>query len=463
VERVQARELAAWVHINEKEKATERIKDELKGVVAKVKGLKPLPICTREVRQKGLVIGGGVAGMVAALSVASQGIPVDIVEKSDHLGGNAGRLFLDAHGENVSTYLDELKKTIKSDSRIKVLFNAELKEVRGRVGQFRGRIQTPSGTSDDEYGAIIVATGGREYKPGEYLYGNHKKVITQLEFEELLKKDGPELKKIHSAVVIHCVGSRNSERPYCSRLCCTQAVKNSLKLKELNSNIAIHHLHRDIRTYFLNDVLYQKAKKEGVAFIRYDEQKGLDVSQDGGLTIKLNDSQTRKSVELKPDLVILNAAVLPGEDNKTLSRLLGIPLDKWGFFQEEDYMTFSPVILSKKGISMCGLAQGPKTIDESVFQAKAAAAEALTVLSKEKLTRQAVHAEVDPGKCIACLTCVRVCPYGVPFINDDRVAQILPFECRGCGICVSACPNDAIELKSFTDDDVIPQIKAMFV
>jgi heterodisulfide reductase subunit A len=463
VEMVNARELAAWVHINEKEKATHRIKEELQGVVAKVKGLKPLAVCTREVRQKGLVIGGGVAGMTAALSIASQGIPVDIAEKTNSLGGNAGRLSLNARGEKVSAYLDNLKEKILSNSQIKVIFNADLKEIKGRVGQFHARIQTPSGNSEDEYGAIVVATGGKEYKPNEYLYGSNKKVITQLELEELLRNNESELKKINSAVVIHCVGSRVSERPYCSKVCCTQAVKNSLRLKEINPKITIYHLHRDIRTYFDNDVLYQKAKKEGVSFIRYDETKGLNVSQDGGLTVTLDDAQTQKNLELKPDILVLNAAVLPGEDNKTLSRLLGIPLDKRGFFEEEDYMTFSPVFLSKKGISLCGLAHGPKTIDESVSQAKAAATEALQILSKEKLTRQAVHAEVNPGKCIACLTCVRVCPYGVPFINDDRVAQIVPFECRGCGICVSACPNDAIELKSFTDDDVIPQIQAMFV
>lgn len=431
--------------------------------MAKVKGLKPLAVCTRDVRQKGLVIGGGVAGITAALSIASQGIPVDMIEKTGSLGGNADRLSLDARGDKVSTCLDGLKEKIRSNSLIKVVFNAELKEIRGRVGQFYARIQTPSGNSEDEYGAIVVATGGREYKPNEYLYGGHKKVITQLELEEMIKKNGPELKKINSVAVVHCVGSRISERPYCSRICCTQAVKNSLRLKEINPQITIYHLHRDIRTYFLNDVLYQKAKDEGVAFIRYDEAKGLDVSQKGGLSITLNDSQSQESLELKPDILVLNAAVLPGEDNQTLSRLLGIPLDKRGFFEEEDYMTFSPVVLSKKGISICGLAHGPKTMDESVSQAKAAAAEALSILSKEKLTRQAVHAEVNPGKCIACLTCVRVCPYGVPFINDDRVAQIIPFECRACGICVSACPNDAIELKSFTDDDVMPQLKAMFV
>ncbi len=455
VEMVNARELGAWVHINEKEQANERVRAELKGVVAKAKGLKPLPVSIRDVTQKGLVVGGGVAGMVAALSIASQGIPVDIIEKTDKLGGNANRLSL--------SYPDSLKKMIKENPRINVLYNAELKELRGRVGRFTARVQTPEGGSTGEYGAIVVAAGGKEYRPNEYLYGSDKNVITQLELEELIKKGGPELKRINSAAVIHCVGSRNNERPYCSRLCCTQAVRNSLKLKEINPKVQIYHLHRDIRTYFLNDILYQNAQKEGVSFIRYDENRGLDVSQKGGLTIRLNDSQTQKEVELKADLLILNAAVLPGEDNKTLSRLLGIPLDKWGFFQEESYMTFSPVVMSKKGISICGLAHGPKTMDESVSQARAAAAEALSVLSKEKLTRQAVHAEVNPGKCIACLTCVRLCPYGVPFINEDRVAQILPFECRGCGICVSGCPNDAIELKSFTDDDVVPQIEAMFV
>jgi heterodisulfide reductase subunit A len=239
-------------------------------------------------------------------------------------------------------------------------------------------------------------------------------------------------------------------------------VKNTLKLKEMNPKIKIHHLHRDIRTYFLNDILYQRARKEGVSFIRYDEQKGLDVSQDKGLTVRCTDSATKESLELKPDLVVLNAGIVPGEDNESLSRVLGVPLGEYGFFEEEDYMTFTPVAFSKKGICLCGLAHGPKTIDESIGQAKAAAVRALAVLGKEKLTHQAVYAEVNPGKCIACLTCVRVCPFGVPFINDDGVAEIVPFECRACGVCVSSCPNDAIELKSFTESDVIPQIETMF-
>jgi heterodisulfide reductase subunit A len=462
VEMVNARELAAWVHLGEKERATERIKEEIKGVVAKVKGLEPLPIYTREVKKRGLVIGGGIAGMVAAQSIASQGIPVDLVEKADQLGGNALRVSYDTQGRKVSEYLDTLKKEVSDNPLIQVFSGSHLTNMKDRVGQFHATIQTPSGVSDEQYGAIIVAAGAREYAPHEYLYGKDEKVVTQIELEGLIDKGDSRVKDIGSAVVIHCVGSRNAEHPYCSRVCCTQAVKNTLKLKEMNPKIKIHHLHRDVRTYFLNDILYQRARKEGVSFIRYDEQKGLDVSQDKGLTVRCTDSATKESLELKPDLVVLNAGIVPGEDNESLSRVLGVPLGEYGFFEEEDYMTFTPVAFSKKGICLCGLAHGPKTIDESIGQAKAAAVRALAVLGKEKLTHQAVYAEVNPGKCIACLTCVRVCPFGVPFINDDGVAEIVPFECRACGVCVSSCPNDAIELKSFTESDVIPQIETMF-
>jgi len=221
-------------------------------------------------------------------------------------------------------------------------------------------------------------------------------------------------------------------------------------------------LHRDIRTYFLNDVQYQKAQEAGISFIRYDEEKGLHISQDNGLQVEATDMKTGERVELKPDLIILNAAIIPGEDNNDLSRLLEVPLGECNFFEEEDYMTFTPVDFSKKGVYLCGLSHGPKTIDESIAQAKAAAIRALSVLTKEKLVHQNVYANVNPGKCIACLTCVRVCPFGVPFINDDGVAEIIPLECRACGVCVSSCPNDAIELKSFTDYDVLPQIETMF-
>ncbi len=462
VEMVNARELAAWVHVDEKDRATERIKEEIKGIVAKVKGLEPLTVYTRDVTQRCLVIGGGIAGMVTARNIVLQGIPVDLVEKTDQLGGNAKRLSYDAQGRRISDYIDTMQKELNANALMRIFFGSNIKDIRGRIGQFRATIQTPSGDSDGRYGAIIVATGGREYVPKEYLYGVNEKVITQLELEKMIETDEAGLKRVDSAVVIHCVGSRNSEHPFCSRVCCSQAVKNSLKLKEINPSIKIYHLHRDIRTYFINDILYQKARQEGVAFIRYDEQEGLHVSQDVALTIRCNDSTNNESLELKPDLLILNAGILPGEDNENLSQILGVPLGECGFFEEEDYMTFTPVAFSKKGICLCGLAHGPKSIDESIIQAKAAAVRALAVLGKEKLTHQAVYAEVNPGKCIACLTCVRVCPFGVPFINDEGVAEIVPLECRACGICVSSCPNDAIDLKGFTDNDVIPQIEAMF-
>ena len=400
--------------------------------------------------------------MVAAQSITSQGIPVDLVERTDQLGGNANRLSYDAQGRRVSQYLHTLKKEVNDNPLIRVFLNSRVRDMKGRVGQFHATIQTPSGDLDDQYGAIIVATGGGGYSPHEYLYGRNDKVITQLDLEGLIEKGESGLKDMDSAVVIHCVGSRTAERPFCSRVCCTQAVKNTLRLKEMNPKIKIYHLHRDIRTYFLHDILYQRARKQGVTFIRYDEQKGLDVSQNGGLTIRCNDITTHESLELKPDLLVLNAALLPGEDNESVSKLLGVPIGEYGFFDEEDYMTFTPVTFSKKGIFLCGLAHGPKAIDESIAQARAAAVRALAVLSKEKLTHQAVYAEVNPGKCIACLTCVRACPFGVPFINDDGVAEIIPLECRACGVCVSSCPNDAIELKSFTDSDVIPQIETMF-
>jgi heterodisulfide reductase subunit A len=461
VEMVNARELAAWVHVDQRDSATERIKEEIKGIVAKVKGLEPLPVYTRDVMQRGLVIGGGVAGMVAARSIASQGIPVDLVEKTDQLGGNATRLSYDAQGRRISVYIHTLRKEVNENPLIRIFFASHIKDIRGRIGQFQATIQTPSGVSREHYGAIIVATGGREYLPKGYLYGKNEKVITQLELEKMIEMDESGLKHADSAVIIHCVGSRNSEHPFCSRVCCSQAVKNSLKLKEINPSIKIYHLHRDIRTYFLNDILYQKARKEGVDFVRYDEQKGLHVSQDEALTIRCNDSTNNESLELKPDLLILNTAILPGEDNEDLSQMLGVPLGEYGFFEEEDYMTFTPVAFGKKGIFLCGLAHGPKTIDETIIQAKASAVRALAVLGKKELTHQAVYAEVNPGKCIACLTCVRVCPFGVPFINEEGVAEIVPLECRACGVCVSSCPNDAIDLKGFTDNDVIPQIETM--
>ena len=462
VEMVNARELCAWVNIEEKDKATERMKEEIKGIVAKVKGLSPLPVYTRDVVQRGLVLGGGAAGLTAALSMASNGIPVDIAEKNERLGGSAAWLSSTSKGSHGSHYIDDLVAQVNENPLIHVIVNAKLREVKGRVGQFSGTLTTPSGTYENEYGAIIVATGGREYVPDGYLYKENEKVITQSELEEMIKNNDTTLKAISSAAVIHCVGSRDKERPYCSRVCCAQSINNSLTLKENNPDIKVTHLHRDIRTYFLNDIKYQKAQEAGISFIRYDEAKGVHISQDNGLLVEATDTKTGEAVTVKPDLIILNAAIIPGEDNNDLSRLLDVPLGEYNFFEEEDYMTFTPVDFSKKGVFLCGLSHGPKTVEESVIQAKAAAIRALSVLTKEKLVHQNVYASVTPGKCIACLTCVRVCPFGVPFINDDGVAEIIPYECRACGVCVSSCPNDAIELKSFTDYDVLPQVETMF-
>jgi len=462
VEMVNARELCAWVNIEEKDKATERMKEEIKGIVAKVKGLSPLPVYTRDVVQRGLVLGGGAAGLTAALSMASNGIPVDIAEKNERLGGSAAWLSSTSKGSHGSHYIDDLVAQVNENPLIHVIVNAKLREVKGRVGQFSGTLTTPSGTYENEYGAIIVATGGREYVPDGYLYKENEKVITQSELEEMIKNNDTTLKGISSAAVIHCVGSRDKERPYCSRVCCAQSINNSLTLKENNPDIKVTHLHRDIRTYFLNDIKYQKAQEAGISFIRYDEAKGVHISQDNGLLVEATDTKTGEAVTVKPDLIILNAAIIPGEDNNDLSRLLDVPLGEYNFFEEEDYMTFTPVDFSKKGVFLCGLSHGPKTVEESVIQAKAAAIRALSVLTKEKLVHQNVYASVTPGKCIACLTCVRVCPFGVPFINDDGVAEIIPYECRACGVCVSSCPNDAIELKSFTDYDVLPQVETMF-
>jgi heterodisulfide reductase subunit A len=465
VEMVNARELCAWVHLNERDKAMQRMKDEIRGTVAKVRELQPVAPATREITQRGLVIGGGVAGMVAALSLASRGIPVDLIEKSENLGGNANRLWTDTAGGNIPQYVESLRRRAEEDSLIKVFLGSRVIEVTGRMGEFHTRIQTPVAVVQAEHGAIIVATGGEEYKPEEYMYGKNKAVITQLELEQRFANGGEWLKNIKSAVVLHCVGSRNERRSYCSRICCSQAVKNSLRLKEINAGIEVHQLYRDMRTYFLNDILRHEAKGKGITFNKYDEEVGIDVSEtgEGKLTVSFTDTETGKVTVLQPDLLVLNSAVLPGDDNKSLSSILGVPLAEDGFFAEDDYMTLTPVDFTKKGIYLCGLAHGPKSLDESIAQARAAAIRALALLSKERLVQQAVVAEVSAGRCVACLTCVRACPFGVPFINDQQVAQILPEECRGCGVCVSSCPKDAIELKTFTDNDVLPQIEALLL
>jgi heterodisulfide reductase subunit A len=341
-------------------------------------------------------------------------------------------------------------------SRIQVLTNAVVTEFSGYVGNFKTSLMVgPRMFSRQvEHGVTIVATGGEELKPKEYLYGEDERVLTQLELESFLEGGGKKVEGLKEVIMIQCVGSRNEERPYCSRVCCAEAVKNALTIKSLNPKARVVILYRDMRMYSLLEEHYARARKAGVRFLRYEEERKPEVvHKDGRLEVTVYNPVLRENLCYHPDLLVLSAATVPA-DTAELASMLKVPRTADGFFLEA-HMKLRPVDFASEGIYLCGVAHSPKMIDESLSQASAAVSRACTILAKDQIQVGGVVSVVDPEKCAACLTCVRVCPYNVPVINKDGVAEIEVAMCQGCGICASECPGKAIKLQHFTDEQIM--------
>jgi heterodisulfide reductase subunit A-like polyferredoxin len=464
-EMANIRDQNTWVHMNDPEKATNKAKDLVRMAVAKAALVEPLEQITLDVKRSALVVGGGVAGMEAALGFAEQGIEVTLIEKSGLLGGVARSLRSTWKGEDVQSYLDSLIKKVESHPNLKVLLNSTIKDSTGIIGNFTSTIVTGNGEGSQsvvEHGATVLATGGREYKPKEFLYGLHPAVLTHLDLDEILMDGGRAVKDAASAVFIQCVGSRNEERPYCSRTCCTHSLESALTMKEMNPEMDIYILYRDLRSYGFREDLYREARGKGVIFIRFDLEHPPQVesTEKDGLVLTVMDHVLRRPVQLSPDMVVLASAILPSE-NRELFELLKVPVNADGFLIEA-HMKLKPVDFASEGLFMAGLAHYPKPLDETIAQAKAAVARAMTILSKPVIQVGGVVATVEPSKCAVCLTCVRTCPYGAPSIADEGHAVIDPAACRGCGACVSECPGKAISLQHFTDAQIIAKTDALF-
>jgi heterodisulfide reductase subunit A2 len=461
-EMANIRDQDSWVHMHEPEKALEKAKDLIRGAVARVVQLEPLHKQAFPVTKAALVIGGGVAGMEAALSVADMGFQAYLVEKGDKLGGQAWNLVTSARGYDYRGYLEDLIKRVENHANIEILFNTTVTDTGGFIGNFASSLKTPEGERQVEHGVTIMATGGFGLKPEEYLYGQNPKVRTSLEMDELIAAKDPKIKEAKEAVFIQCVGSREPERPYCSRLCCTHSVENAIELKELNPDLDVFILYRDLRTYGDRELLYKKARELGVMFIRFDVDSKPQVQQDteGNLTVTINDPILGRPVMLKPDLLTLASAILPNpvED---IGEIFKVPRNAEGFLNEA-HAKLRPVDLPSDGLFLAGLAHYPKPIDESIAQAKAAAGRAATFLAKNVVEVGGIIAVVDPDKCAVCLTCVRACPFNVPVIDYTiDAAYIDPAKCQGCGVCPSECPAKAITLKNFTDSQIIAQEEAL--
>ncbi len=459
------RDQDSWVHMHQPEEATEKAKHLVKMAVYKAALLMPLSPSNIPITKKALVIGGGITGMNSALRLADAGFETFLVERDKELGGNARYIYFGLNGEDVQEYLEELKGKVESHPKIKVYKGKEIEKVDGYVGNFK---TTLSDGTEFEHGVVIVATGAEEYKPKEYLYGKDKRVLTQREFEDLLAKDS-KLKTHNSIVMIQCVGSRNEEHPWCSRICCQEALKNALKFKEKNPQGSVYILFRDIRTYGFSERLYSEARSKGIVFIRYSEERPPQViKRDGKIEVKIYDRLLKEDVILSPDLLILSAGVVPDrENNERLSKLLKVPINEDGFFLEA-HMKLRPVDFATDGIFLAGLAHSPKNIRESISQANAAVSRALTVLTKDSIETSGIVASVNELKCVGCGICVSVCPYSALDLEkkkvlgrEKEVSSVNPALCKGCGACAAACRMNAIDLQGFTNEEVLSEIEAL--
>ncbi len=455
-EMANIRDQCSWVHATHMPQSTSKAKGLVRMAVARAVTLLPLNQSRAEITRRALIIGGGLAGITAAQSIAEQGYEAVLVEKDKVLGGNMRRLHYTENISDVQSLMNTLVSRVESNPLITIYKEAEVKNLSGYLGNYVTEIVTGTGnTQRIEHGVIIIATGGMEYKPVEYLYGKSPNIITQLELEKKLVDKDNLVENAKSIVMIQCVGSREEEHQYCSRICCTQAVNNAIKLKELNPNLEITILYRDIRTYGMHELQYLKARQMGVTFIRFEVEKKPEVTGEGEkLNVKVLDKTLNKEITLTPDILVLSAAIRPQPDAEEFASKLKLPLTQDKFVMEA-HMKLRPLDLVNEGMYLCGLAHSPKSVAETIVQARGAVSRALTVLSQPYLMVGGIVSVVDSDRCAACLTCVRSCPFDVPSINEDGVAFIEVAACQGCGICASVCPRKAITLQHYSDEQIL--------
>jgi len=457
-EMANIRDQCSWVHMHEPDKATEKAKELILGAVARTAVLEPIAELPFRPSQKALVIGGGISGMTAALNLAEQGFETILIEKDAELGGHARQVYFTLEGLEVQPMLRGLIEQVESNQKITVLKDAQLVDHKGFVGNFTTVVSVNGKQQEIKHGVVIVATGGVEHKPTEYLYGHNPRVITQMEFHEKLAIDREEVAKAKEVVMIQCVGSRTEEFPYCSRICCQAAVMNSLKLKELNPESNIYVFYRDMRTFGFSEKYYKQAREAGIQFIRYDVDKEPQVTADNELTVRVFDKNLGATIEFSPDLLVLSAAIRPHPHSENVAKVYRLPRDADHFFMEA-HVKLRPLDFAIPGMFLCGLAHGPKNMQESITQAKGTAARAAAILSKEEMMVGGVVAMVDPESCAACLTCIRTCPFNVPLMNEaEGVVEIDPAACQGCGNCATACPRKAITVGHYGDNQMIAKI-----
>ena len=481
-EMANIRDQCSWAHMNEPELATDKSKDLVSMGVAKARNLVPLMRLPVDINPRALVIGGGLSGMKAALAIAQAGYEVALIEKEPELGGNLKDIYYTLDGSDPQKLLQETIKKVEKNKLITIYTDAKIEDITGYIGNYKTRLSSVSGdrpsqtanrkpTTEIEHGIVVVATGANEHKTEEYLYGKSKRVITQLDLEKRLSSvsggSKTENRPPKTVVMIQCVDSREEGRLYCSRVCCGKAVKNSLKLKEIYPNAEIYVLYRDIRTYGLSEKYYAQARDDGVVFMRYDLDHKPHVElvdkedTDGKLRIKTIDPVLESKIVLDADLLVLSVSIDALQENEDLAKLLKVPLNEDGFFLEA-HVKLRPVDFATDGVFVCGLAHGPKYIEESIVQAEAAAARALTILSKKTILAEGTICSVNPDRCTGCGVCVEVCAYSAIELNEEKgVAEINEAMCKGCGACSASCRCGAIDLRGFSNEQIFEAVNSL--
>ncbi len=470
LEFVSIREHCSWVHMTDKDRATQKADDLVAMAVSKARLLRAVHNSTFSVRNEALVIGGGIAGMTAALSLAEQGFDVYLVEKGEELGGNLRKLHFTLSGDDPQELLRYTVEQVQTHEKIHVHLNTRVQELSGYMGNYKTLLAATNGQAREtliEHGAVVVATGAAERETDEYLRGQCDRVITQKEFEARLADEAAHtaLTSARTIAMIQCVGSREEGRMYCSRVCCTNAIKNALKIRQISPEVNIVIFYRDIRTYGFREEYYQKARQQGVIFVRYEPENKPRVTAgetpDAPLQVEARDPILGEDLCLAVDLLVLSTGIEPAADSAESAKILKVPLDQDGFFLEA-HIKLRPVDFSTDGVYLCGLAHSPKFVGEAISQARAAAARAATLLAQETVQAKGRTAQIKERLCAGCGLCVGVCPYDAREIDPDRrIARVIEVLCQGCGACAAICPNAATKQVGFAKEDVLAAVDAL--
>ncbi len=468
-EMANIREHCSWVHSREKEEATRKAREIIRMAVARAARLEPLEEFELPVNKTALVVGGGVSGMTTALSIAQQGYRVHLVEKTDELGGVARRLHHTLDGLDVQAFVQDLIRKVYRHPLIQVHTGARIVEATGYVGNFVTRVETADGRTEEiAHGAAVVAIGAEEYRPTEYLYGETDRVLTNLELEGAIARGEDRVRQAETVVMIQCVGCRNEERNYCSRVCCSHSVKNALKLKEENPDRDVYILFRDMRTYGFREDRYREASQKGVRFIRYEPEQAPRVEriEQGGrerIRVMVWDPVLETDLAIDADLLALAAAVVPAEDRGHIAKLFKANLSPDKFFQEA-HVKLRPVDFGAEGVYLCGMAHYPKHIPEAINQAYGAAGRAVVLLANDTVVASGSVCDVEEKRCIGCGACAEVCEYGAIDLRTTRQgkkAVVNPVLCKGDGLCNAVCPTGAIYLKHYRNEALEAQVDAL--